>query len=250
MSAVADTQVSPRPAPSEIVRVYVWQIPVRLTHWLIAGSVVVLSVTGLYIGRPFITVSGPAGESFVMGWMKIIHSYAAFVFIAAVVARVFWMFTGNKYARWDKFVPVHRPRQKGMLPTILFYSFLKDKPPGYVGHNPLAGFTYVAVFALYFVAIGTGLVLRGASAGVNSPLQWFASWAPLFGGLQIARWIHHAVMWLLLGFAVHHVYSAVLMATVEKTGTMDSIFTGYKWVPRRELGPGPYRWRHRGDVDE
>ena len=58
------------------------------------------------------------------------------------------------------------------------------------------------------------------------------------------------VMWLLLGFAVHHVYSSVLMAFVEKTGTMDSIFTGYKSVPKRELDEGPYRWRHRGELDE
>ena len=35
----------------------------------------------------------------------------------------------------------------------------------------------------------------------------------------MARWIHHIVMWLLLGFTVHHVYSAVLVAIIEKNGT-------------------------------
>lgn len=226
--------MSPAAEPP-IVRVYVWQIPVRVTHWLIAGSIVVLSVTGLYIGRPFLTVTGPAGQSFVMGWMKVIHGYTAFVFITAVLVRVIWMFTGNRYARWDQFLPVGRTRRKRMWPTILFYSFFKDEPPPAVGHNPLAGFTYIAVFGLYVAAIATGLVMRGASADVGSPLRGFAAWAPLFGGLQIARWIHHVVMWLLLGFAVHHVYSSVLMGHVEKTGTMDSIFTGYKWVPKGSL---------------
>ena len=235
---------------SDIVRVYVWQIPVRVTHWLIVLSIAVSSVTGIYIGHPFMTVPGQAGQSFVMGWMKVIHGYAAYVFIAAVLARVIWMFTGNKYARWDKFLPVHRARRKGFLPTVSFYMFMRDQPPAYVGHNPLAGFTYVAVFVLYFVAIGTGLAMRGASADVSSFVRWFASLAPLFGGLQIARWIHHAVMWLLLGFAVHHVYSAVLMGSVEKTGTLDSIFTGYKWVPKRQLEPGSYRWMHHRELDE
>ena len=57
-------------------------------------------------------------------------------------------------------------------------------------------------------------------------------------------------MWLLLGFAVHHVYSAVLMATVEKNGTMDSIFSGYKLVPpRRPRVLGPYRWHHTARDD-
>jgi Ni/Fe-hydrogenase 1 B-type cytochrome subunit len=237
-------------ADDELVRVYVWEIPVRVTHWVIVLSILVLSATGFYMGRPFLTVSGPATQSFVMGWMKVIHGYAAYTFIAAVIARVIWMFTGNKYARWDKFLPVYRTRQQGMLPTVLFYSFIKDKPPGYVGHNPLAGAAYVLVFGLYFIEIATGLVLRGVGASVESPLRMFVSLAPYFGGLYIARWIHHIVMWLLLGFMFHHVYSSLLMAHVEKTGTMDSIFTGWKWVPRRELGPGPYRWQHRGEFDE
>ena len=232
------------------VRVYVWQIPVRLTHWLIALSIVVLSITGFYIGRPFITVTGPAGESFLMGWVKVVHGYTAYVFIGAVVARIIWMFTGNNHARWDKFLPVHSTRRKGLWPTISFYSFLRDRAPGYVGHNPLAGATYVAVFGLYLLAIATGLFLRGASAPVGSLLYEYASLASLIVGLQTARWIHHAIMWLLLGFAVHHVYSAILMASVEKNGTMDSIFTGYKWVPRADIEPGPYRWRHGGELDE
>ena len=67
----------------------------------------------------------------------------------------------------------------------------------------------------------------------------------------MARWIHHIVMWLLLGFTVHHVYSAVLVAIIEKNGTLDSIFSGYKWVPRRDLEPGTYRRTNsRGEVDE
>jgi Ni/Fe-hydrogenase 1 B-type cytochrome subunit len=235
---------------SEIVPVYVWQVPVRVTHWLIALSLFVLSGTGIYIGRPFMTVPGDAGQWFVMGWMRIIHLYAAIVFTCAVLARVIWMFTGNKYARWDKFLAIHRTRQKGILPTVLFYSFLRDKPPAYVGHNPVAGSAYLLVFGLYFLAIGTGLVMYAPSAEVGSPLRWFASLAPLFGGLQIARWIHHVVMWLLLGFTLHHVYSAVLVSSIEKNGTIDSIIAGYKWVPRHDLGPGPYRWLHRGELDE
>ena len=238
-------------APTDIVRVYIWEAPVRITHWLIALAIAVLSVTGLYIGNPFITVSGQAGQHFVMGWMKVIHAWAAWVFIGAVLVRIIWMFTGNNYARWDKFIPVHPSRRRGLWPTVKFYLFMLRRPPGYVGHNPVAGATYTLVFGLYFLAIVTGLVLRGASADVESPLRWFASWAPLFGGLQIARWIHHVVMWLLLGFAVHHVYSGVLMSTVEANATMESIFSGYKFVPREDLEYSGYRFVNRqGQVDE
>jgi hypothetical protein len=40
------------------------------------------------------------------------------------------------------------------------------------------------------------------------------------------------------------------MSIVDADGTMDSIFSGYKWVERRHLEPGPYRWNNHGDVDE
>jgi len=51
-------------------------------------------------------------------------------------------------------------------------------------------------------------------------------------GAEDARWIHHVTMWLLLGFFVHHLYSALLTSAVERNGTMESILTGTKWVPR------------------
>jgi Ni/Fe-hydrogenase 1 B-type cytochrome subunit len=136
------------------------------------------------------------------------------------------------------------------MPVIAFYTFLRDKPPAYVGHNPVASSAYALVFGLYFVAIVTGLVMHGASAEVGSLMSWFGGWVSWLGGLQTARWIHHVVMWLLLGFAVHHVYSAWLMSVVDADGTMDSIFSGYKFVERRHLEPGPYRWNNRGEVDE
>ena len=250
--STAAAVAAPRPArsPDELIAVYVWEIPVRIAHWLIAFSIVILSVTGFYMGRPLMTVAGPATESFVMGWMKVIHGYTAYVFITALVMRTVWMFTGNKYSHWDKFIPVHRVRQRGMWPVTAFYSFLRDKPPAYVGHNPIAAGAYTLVYGLCFLEVATGLVMRGAS----SPTSWvsvFGSWAWLFGGLQMTRWIHHIVMWLLLGFTVHHVYSAVLVAIIEKNGTLDSIFSGYKWVPRRDIEAGLYRRiNKKGEVDE
>jgi Ni/Fe-hydrogenase 1 B-type cytochrome subunit len=253
MSAVTTepTLTVPR-ADADLVRVYVWEWPVRVTHWLIAGSMVVLAATGLYIGHPFVSVPGPPGGRFVMGTMKVIHFWAAAVFILAVLARIVWMFTGNHYARWDKFVPVHARRLRGIVPTIKFYLFFLRKPPGFVGHNPVAGLAYSAVFALYFVEIATGLALYGASAHVDSPLRVFAGLAPWLGGLQTARWIHHVAMWLLIGFAVYHVYSGVLMSTVEANATMESIFSGWKFVRREDLVHSGYRFRprHLDELDE
>jgi Ni/Fe-hydrogenase 1 B-type cytochrome subunit len=223
------------PRPREIVRVYVWQLPVRLTHWLIAISILVLAATGFYIGHPVLVVEGEARTRFLMGTVRLVHSYAAIVFTLSVLSRVGWMFLGNTYARWDKFVPVRRRRRQGLAPTFWFYVFRLRKPPGFIGHNPLAGVTYIAVFALYFLAILTGFALYGAKAGEGSPMRLFAFLGPLLGGLQTARWIHHVVMWLLLGFAVHHVYSSVLMSNVEANGTaLDGGTLGLSLLPHLE----------------
>jgi Ni/Fe-hydrogenase 1 B-type cytochrome subunit len=220
-------------ASSDIARVYVWERPVRLTHWCIALSIAVLAATGLYIGHPVLIVTGPAGQHFVMGWAKVIHFYAAMVFTLSVVARIVWMFLGNQYARWSEFIPVSRARRSRFLPTVQFYLFLRRKPPAVVGHNPLAGLTYVLVYGLCFTAIITGLAMYSVSAG--SLMHRFGFLIPFVGGLQTARWIHHIVMWLLLGFAVHHVYSAILMSSTETNATMESIFSGYKFIARDQL---------------
>jgi Ni/Fe-hydrogenase 1 B-type cytochrome subunit len=213
--------------------VYVWERTVRLTHWCIAVSIAVLATTGLYIGHPALIVVGPAGEHFVMGWAKVIHFYAALVFTLAVLARIAWMFAGNQYARWTEFIPVSRSRRSRFFPTLQFYLFLRRRPPAVVGHNPLAGATYVLVYALCLTAIVTGLSMYSVEAGPW--MQRFGFLIPLVGGLQSARWIHHVVMWLLLGFAVHHVYSAVLMSSTEANATVESMFSGYKFFSKEQL---------------
>lgn len=225
------TPVEAKAAGSELEPVYVWDLVVRSTHWLIALSMLVLAVTGIYIARPFLLSSGEAGQRFIMGTMKIVHYYAAIVFSVAIMARLIWMFTGTKYASWRQFIPVSAKRRRDMIGTAKFYLMLRDKPPMAAAHNPLAGLTYVAVFALYIVMILTGFALYSVSA-YTSYMQWWDWLLPVFGGPQGARWLHHVVMWLLIGFVVHHFFSALLVSRVEKNGTIDSIFSGYKYLPK------------------
>lgn len=222
-------------APAErLERVYVWELPVRLCHWLLAASLVVLAVTGLYIGNPFIVTRGETSHGFVMGTVKLIHNGAAIVFTLTVLTRLAWMVTGNRFARWDQFLPVSSERRRGIPDMAGFYAFLKPTTKPYVGHNPLAGLVYSLVFALCLLQIATGLALYSVSAHVESPMRAFAFLVPWLGGLQIARFVHHIVMWLLVGFAAHHVWSAVTISFVERNGLIDSMFSGFKFA-RPEL---------------
>ena len=216
------------------VRIYVWDVPMRLTHWTIAISILVLSISGYYLGHPYVVVPGEAREHFVTGTVKVIHFVTAIAFTLAVCSRILWMFvSSNPYSSWRQFLPSTAARWREMWGTLKFYLLIDRDGPEEIGHNPLAGGTYSIVFGMYLAMIATGLGLYGASAHVGSWMHVFGGILPWVGGAQIARWLHHILMWLLIGFFVHHFYSALLVTIVKKNGTLDSIFSGYKWFHRR-----------------
>lgn len=220
-----------RAARGEREPVYVWDALVRLTHWLIVFSIVALVGTGIYIARPFLSEPGRAGAHFATGWIKVIHYYAAIVFSLSVVTRVIWMFLGPRQSGWREFVPVTRERVRHIVGVIRFYLFLEKDPPASVGHNPLAGLTYLGVYAMYALLVLTGFALYS----VNAPTSYMRMWSfllPIFHGAQGARWLHHVTMWVLLVFVVSHVSISLLVSRVEKNGTLDSIFSGYKYLPK------------------
>lgn len=233
--SVLDRPLAPADSGREVIPVYVWDLVVRWTHWLIVLSIAVLSVTGFLIGHPLIVAPGRAEDHFITGTVRAVHFYGAIVFTLAVLSRVLWMFVGPRRAHWTEFIPTTRRRWRDFFGTLKFYLFMRRDPPPAVGHNPVAGAAYTLVFTLYLVMIGTGWGIYALSAAVGSPARGFAFLAPLFGGPALARWIHHVVMWLLLGFAVHHVYSGGLVSVVERNGTLDSIISGWKWFRREDV---------------
>jgi Ni/Fe-hydrogenase 1 B-type cytochrome subunit len=212
---------------------YVWEWPVRITHWVNVISLVVLSVTGFYIGNPFVSVSST--NQFVMGTVRTVHYGFAYAFALSILARLIWSFVGNHHASWREFFPWFTSRGwKRIIGTFNYYTFLSRKPPYEVGHNALAAMAYSFVFLLFIVQIVTGFALYGQFAPGGF---WDGMLNPVLVafGNQGLRLTHHVVMWLLIGFSIHHVYSAWLMDVKEKNGTLSSIFGGYKSIESEEL---------------
>lgn len=229
------TATAPAVIDRGLTRVYVWDLPVRITHWLIATALGVLAVTGYYIGNPFIVAPDPAGQEFVMATVQAIHFFAAIVFTLSELSRIAWMFMGNRYARWHQLIPTNVHRWKLAWEWFKFYLFFRPVPPRFVGHNPLAGLTYVLVYALCLVMALSGYALFSIQAGAGSPMKVFGVLLPLFGGPQTARWLHHTIMWLLVAFVVHHVSAAIVVARSAKNATIDSMFTGYRFASAEDL---------------
>ena len=222
-----------RPEPAfPTVRVYVWELPVRVSHWFIFLLVIVLSFTGYYMHNPFIVAQ--SGTTFLMATIRFLHEVAGFVFIAAFLLRLYWFFKGNNWSNWRAFVPIHRRQWRGMGRMVAYYSFLRKDLVHQVGHNALAGVTYLLMFTFMLIEIITGLTLYTQVRG-KWALGWLFNWVPGVFDIQHIRLTHFCVMFAFFAFVIHHVYSAVLVSWEERNGLIESIFTGYKFVPKAEL---------------
>ncbi|HKK01951.1 MAG TPA: Ni/Fe-hydrogenase, b-type cytochrome subunit, partial [Desulfuromonadales bacterium] len=207
---------------------YIWEWPVRITHWVNALCIVVLSITGYYIGHPFI--SAPQTADFVMGWVRFVHFVFAFVFTISIVSRLIWASIGNQHCTWKVFFPwLYRDGRSNMWKMFKFYTFTSKKIPREIwGHNSLAAAAYSGVMILFLLQIFTGFALYGQYEPGGFWDQLLGPLLPVLGN-QWLRLTHHMIMWLLIGFFIHHVYSAWLMDVKERNGTMGSIFGGYKF---------------------
>ena len=208
--------------------VYVWELPVRIAHWTIVLTLIVLSVTGYYIYDPFLAGSGTVGHpGFTMGDMRFIHEISGFAFIAAVLARIYWAFVGNRYAHWRALLPITKTQRRDLRQTLRFYLFLRRSPPHGNGHNPLAGLSYVGLYIGFMITILTGLGLFAWV--IRTP-----PWTTLFGwtwsviSVPALRLTHFLLMFVFWAFAIHHIYAAGLYDVEEHNGELSSIITGYK----------------------
>lgn len=211
------------------VKVYVWQVPVRVTHWVTVGSIVALSVTGVYIADPFLLPpSGP-----VMTTTRTVHMLAALALLLSGLVRTIWLLRGNRFARWSALVPTNREQATELFRQAAFYAFVRRDIPKVLGHNQLAATAYLALIALLVVETATGLVLYGALGA--EPAASIVGWVRELVGLQALRLIHHLAMWAILAIAVFHVYSCILVDHIEKNGLMSSIVSGFKYPTRDEV---------------
>jgi Ni/Fe-hydrogenase 1 B-type cytochrome subunit len=217
----------------QFVQHLVWQWPIRVFHWAFALSVLVLFVTGLNINWPWFGGGDGAG---VMNWMRWLHFTAATVFCVAYVWRFVWFVLGDKYAR-SGFPYVWRARWwRELFGQMLAYARY-DFRVVHVGHNALAGLSYV-VFAVGVGAaqILTGLAMFGESNPGGRCDRWFGWVLPLCGGSFATHMWHHLFAWGFLVFVVLHLYIVLLDARQYRNGLIRAMFTGRKRVARRADG--------------
>jgi cytochrome b len=112
----------------------VWDIPTRLFHWLLIGLVIFSFTTG--------KIGGSA--------MKY-HEWSGFAILVLVVFRLVWGFIGGQQSRFSNFL-------KGPAAVIRYASSLLQKDSKrHIGHNPLGGWSIIAMLISLLIQTGTGL---------------------------------------------------------------------------------------------
>lgn len=217
---------------SDKVKVYVWEAPVRLTHWINVICLLALSITGFYVGNPFIYAQ--SSEQYIMGWMRFIHFVAAYAFLMSIIIRLYWSIMGNKYACMCGWLPFSGEKIGEIINELKVYFLIGKREKPHAGHSALAGFTYILLFGVFVFEIISGFALYSVT---HSGMIWtiLGGWLTNMMYLQTIRLWHHMFMYVIMAFTLIHIYSSFFADSIDKSGVMMSIFTGNKSMPEKDM---------------
>jgi Ni/Fe-hydrogenase 1 B-type cytochrome subunit len=211
-------------------RIYVWEFPVRLYHWINGFAILFLIVTGFLIGNPLqLFYANEAYQQYWFGTVRFIHFVSAFIFFFNFLVRIYWGFVGNQFARWTNFIPLKKARWKEIV-DVLKVDVLQVDPSMRIeiGHNTLAGFIYFFLFLAFAFQSVTGFALYAANS--QSFLPKLFTWViPLMGGDFAVRQWHHIFMWVFIVFIIIHIYLVFYHDYIEGRGTTSSMVGGWKF---------------------
>lgn len=215
----------------QVKSVYVYQAPVRLWHWTTVICMIVLIITGIYIGTPFVNQPGDDVDMFFMGYIRFAHFAAGYIFAIGLLGRVLWAVIGNEHAR-QLFTPPLLSGQwwSEVMFEIRWYFFLEDQPKKYVGHNPLA----LGMMFLCFVLGGAFLIATGFAlySEGTEPEHWsrfvFGWVNPALGGSTNTHNLHRLAMWVMICFIMVHVYAAIREDIMSRQSIVSSMISGHR----------------------
>ncbi len=213
-------------------KIYVYEAPVRLWHWVNALCIVLLCVTGYLIGKPLPSVPGEASFSYAFGYVRLIHFGAGQVLAVALLYRVFWAIMGNHHAHQLFLPPVWSGKWwQEVWHEVRWYAFLEKIPKKYVGHNPLAQLAMFGMFLLpLLISVCTGFALYAEGAGIES--AWYTAFGWVFsviGDSFTVHTIHRLSMWVIVCFTVVHIYVAVREDIMSRQSLVSTMISGWRY---------------------
>jgi Ni/Fe-hydrogenase 1 B-type cytochrome subunit len=130
-------------------RVLVWPGMLRLTHWLLAASILALLASG------WVLANLPQHH----GQALDVHRPAGGLFVLALAVRLVLLLFGEGPAHGAALIP--RGEQLRAIPRMLvfYFSLARARLPAWYAHNPLWAPVYLLLFAILLVQALTGLFI-------------------------------------------------------------------------------------------
>jgi cytochrome b len=176
-------------------RILVWDLPLRLFHWLL-----VICVTGSFVSAK---IGGNA-----MVW----HGRFGLVVVGLLVFRLVWGFVGSTYARFFQFV-------RGPAAIV---AYLRGQWHG-EGHNPLGALSVLAMLGTLLLLVSTGLF-------ANDDIAFEGPLYALVGKDLSDRvvGIHRLVEPLIILLVVAHLAAIAFYVRIKKETLIMPMVTGEK----------------------
>ena len=205
---------------------YLFSPFLRIFHWLMAGAIVVLTVTGLLITKPpTMLFTEPTYSPLLMNLIRNIHFVAAFAFCAGFIGRVY----GFIINRGDRLFPHFWSLMyyRDAIEVARHYMFLKLSHKPFL-RNPLARAAYAGLYGMVAVEVLTGFAMyymTEPSAIGGLMCGWVNR---ILGGEYMAHVVHHYMAWVIILFAIGHFYLVVRSEFMEGEAEVSSMFAGSK----------------------
>lgn len=120
------------PASTTVARTLVWDLPVRVFHWLMVAC----------FAGAWLTAESER-------W-RLLHVSLGYGLAALVVFRLVWGLIGTRHARFASFV-------RGPSAVLRYLKSLTGpRPEHHTGHNPAGGWAILALLGLAAVVVSTG----------------------------------------------------------------------------------------------
>lgn len=214
----------------QVRSIYVYEAPVRLWHWINALAMVVLAVTGYFIGTPF-PRPGETSTHFMIGYIRFAHFAAAYIFAVGLLGRIYWAFVGNRHARQIFMLPLtNKHWWSEVFFEVRWYLFLEKHPKKYVGHNPMAQLMMFFFFTVLAVGmVFTGFAIYSEGTGLGSWQDSLFGWViPALGGSMQVHNLHRLGMWIMMTFAIVHIYAAIREDIMSRQSLISTMISGWR----------------------
>ena len=192
----------------------VWDLGVRLFHWLLVAAVAIALATGL---------SGPRS-------VLNIHIAAGAAIGGLVAFRILWGLTGSTYARFSSF-----PVQFSAISADLA-GLVAGRRPRYRGHNPLGSLMALALLAILTLSVMTGVVTLGG-VDKQGPLAFVTS----YNAGKATQEVHQALAYGLLALIGCHLLGVAYEARHGQPDLVRAMLTGKKAASTDDHPASPAR---------